>query len=71
MTAKPGDSIWIDSDKVGVAARKGTILEVLEAEYGTRYRVEWDDGHESEIHPVAGTARIESASSGAGSRRKR
>ena len=71
MKVKAGDSISIDSEKAGVAARKGKILEVLEASYGTRYSVRWDDGHESVIHPIAGTARIESAPSRAGGRRKR
>jgi hypothetical protein len=31
------------------------VLEVIEADWGTRYRIRWDDGHESTIHPLAGT----------------
>ena len=34
------------------------ILEVIEASYGIRYRVRWDDDHESTIRPSAGSARI-------------
>jgi hypothetical protein len=57
MIAKVGDRIVIESQKVGTRAREGDILEVIEASYGIRYRVRWDDGHESTIRPAAGTAR--------------
>ncbi len=58
MTARVGDRIVVESEKVGQAAREGEILEVIEASYGVRYRVRWDDGHESTIRPSAGSARI-------------
>ena len=58
MAGKVGDHISIDSDKAGSPPRKGVILEVLEESYGTRYRVSWDDGHETTIHPVPGTVEI-------------
>ncbi len=53
-TAK-GDQIKVDSQKAGEPPRQGTILEVIEHEYGTSYRVAWDDGHESTFRPTAGT----------------
>ena len=40
------------------APREGTVLQVIEASYGTRYRVLWDDGHESTFRPSAGSATI-------------
>jgi hypothetical protein len=58
VVTKVGDRIIIESEKVGLPDREGTILEIIEASYGTRYRVAWDDGHESTIHPAAGSARI-------------
>jgi hypothetical protein len=58
VPVKQRDRIVIDSDKAGQPAREGDILEVIEASYGTRYRVAWDDGHESTIRPAGGTARI-------------
>ena len=58
MSAKVGDRIVIESERVGQHPREGEILEVLESTYGTRYRVRWDDGHESTIRPAAGSARI-------------
>lgn len=58
MTARVEDRIVIESEKVGQAPREGTILEVIEASYGIRYRVRWDDEHESTIRPSAGSARV-------------
>jgi hypothetical protein len=58
MTARVGDRIVVESEKVGQAAREGEILEVIETSYGSRYRVRWEDGHESTIRPSAGSARI-------------
>jgi hypothetical protein len=57
MTAQVGNRIVVESERVGQAAREGVILEVIEASYGVRYRVRWDDGHESTIRPSAGSAR--------------
>jgi hypothetical protein len=57
MVAKAGDRIVVESEKVGQAPREGVILEVMEASYGVRYRVRWDDDHESTIRPSAGSAR--------------
>lgn len=47
MQANVGDRIVVDSEKVGVAAREGEILEVIEADYGTSFRVHWEDGRET------------------------
>ena len=58
MTAKAHDRIVVESQKVGQPAREGKILETIQASYGTRYRVAWDDGHESTFRPSGGTARI-------------
>ena len=57
MSAKVGDRIVIESEKVGLPTREGVILEVIEASYGTRFRVRWDDGTETTIRPSAGSAR--------------
>lgn len=62
MQARIGDRIAIESERVGQAERAGVILEVIEASYGTRFRVRWDDGRESTIRPAAGSARIIAAS---------
>jgi hypothetical protein len=58
MTATIHDRIVVESERVGQPAREGEILEVIEASYGTRYRVAWDDGHESTFRPAVGSATI-------------
>jgi hypothetical protein len=60
MEPRVGDRITVDSEKAGRPAREGIIQEVLEAPYGTRYRIQWDDGHETVVHPTAGTFRVTS-----------
>ena len=65
MTTQTHDRIVVESEKVGQRPREGDVLEVIEASYGTRYRVAWDDGHESTFRPSAGSARIVPATKGA------
>lgn len=58
MDTKVGDRIVVESEKVGKPAREGEILEVMESPTtGTRFRVCWDDGHESTFWPKAGSVR--------------
>jgi hypothetical protein len=64
-TASVGDRIKVDASKVDEPVRTGIVLEVIERDYGTRYRVAWDDGHESTIRPTAGTVHALAASDGA------
>lgn len=70
MAAQIGDRIIVESQKVGVAVRQGEILEVIPHDYGTEYRVRWDDEHESSFRPAAGTARIEPAAGRGGKAKK-
>ncbi len=58
MTVKPGDTITIESERVGQPPRRGEILEVIESPTGTDYRVRWEDGRETAIRPAAGSATI-------------
>lgn len=58
MVAQVGDRIVIQSEKVDVPTRAGEILEVIEHEIHTEFRVRWEDGHESGIRPAAGSYRI-------------
>lgn len=69
MAAQVGDRIKVDSEKAGVPAREGEILEIIEASYGTRYRVRWDDGHESVVQPHGGTVTVSHAQPVSGSNR--
>jgi hypothetical protein len=58
MQAKVGDRIILESEKVGQPDRTGEILEIVDSQLGVNYRVRWDDGHETEFRPKAGSARI-------------
>jgi hypothetical protein len=59
--ANVGERIVLMSKKVGLAERRGEILEVIEHEIRPEFRVRWDDGHETGIRPHAGDYRIEAA----------
>ncbi len=59
MQANVGDRIVMESERVGKRDRTGEILEITESPLGTNYRVRWDDGHESEIRPKAGSAQVQ------------
>ena len=58
MSGKVGDRIVVESETVGAPSREGEILEVIEGEVGVRYRIRWEDGHESVFTPGAGAALI-------------
>jgi hypothetical protein len=58
MTARAGDLIVVESERVAQAARKGVIEEVLQ-ERPARFRVRWEDGHTSSFTPSAGAAKTE------------
>ena len=58
MTAKAGDRIVVESQKVGKAPREGEILDVVASAFGIRYEVRWADGHTSTFSPSGGSVRI-------------
>jgi len=58
MKAHIGDSIVLESERVGQSAHTGVIQDVLQQQ-PPRYRVRWEDGHESIVAPAAGVALIE------------
>jgi hypothetical protein len=58
MTARAGDVIVVESERVTQPLRRGVIEEVLKEE-PPRFRIRWDDGHTSIFAPSAGSARIE------------
>src|SRR3954468_24661712 len=52
--ARPGDLITVHAAGQGRPARKGEILEVLGRPGHERYRVRWDEEHESIFYPADG-----------------
>jgi len=58
--ARKGDLIVVNPQRVGSPSRQGEIIEVIQGDLRVKYRVRWNDGHESLFAPGAGAARIES-----------
>ena len=56
---KTGDRVVAESESTQTAPRSGEILEVMRGEPHPRYRIRWDDGHESIYTPAAGALRAE------------
>lgn len=49
-----GDHVEAETEKVDRPPRRGVIGEVLREEPTPRYRIRWDDGHESVLTPASG-----------------
>ena len=60
QTERPavGDVIVVGGHHVGGERRLGEILEVRGEPGHERYRVRWEDGHESIFHPADGDATV-------------
>ena len=54
MELKAGDHVVVESESTERPPRTGVIEEVLHTGGSVRYRIRWDDGHESIYAPAAG-----------------
>jgi hypothetical protein len=61
-----GDRVVAESESTERRPRSGTIREVVR-ELPPRYRIEWDDGHESIYTPAAGALHAERSSASSAS----
>jgi hypothetical protein len=57
MQLKVGDRVEVESESTERPARRGAIEEVVREAPSPRYRIRWDDGHESIYTPAAGSLR--------------
>jgi hypothetical protein len=57
MTLKAGDRVRAESESTERPPRTGVIEEVVQEDPSPRYRIRWDDGHESIYTPAAGALR--------------
>ena len=64
MSFQVGDRVVAESESTERRSRAGIVREVLREE-PARYRIEWDDGHESIYTPAAGALRAERGRAGA------
>ncbi len=64
MAFEVGDRVVAESESTDRAPRMGTVREVLKGDPSPRYRIEWDDGHESIYTPAAGALHAEREEAG-------
>lgn len=57
MAFAVGTKVVLESESIQRPPRTGTIEEVLREDPNPRYRIRWDDGHESIHVPAAGALR--------------
>jgi len=58
MAFSPGDHVLAESESTERPARRGVIEEVVRGDPHPRYRIRWDDGHESIYTPADGALRL-------------
>jgi Domain of unknown function (DUF1918) len=54
MEFQAGDRVMVESESTESRPRTGVIVEVIHGAPSPRYRISWDDGHESIYTPAAG-----------------
>jgi Domain of unknown function (DUF1918) len=59
MAVKVGKRVVAESESTGRRPRSGVVEEVLKGDPSPRYRIRWDDGHESIYTPASGALRAE------------
>ena len=59
MTLKAGDRVRIEAGSTDRPPRGGVIEEVVRSDPSPRYRIRWDDGHESVYTPASGALQPE------------
>ena len=64
MELKAGERVVVESESTERPPRAGVIEEVLGTQASPRYRIRWDDGHESVYTPAAGALMRLSAKEG-------
>lgn len=57
MEFQAGDRVMVESESTESRPRTGVIVEVIHGALSPRYRISWDDGHESIYTPAAGALR--------------
>jgi hypothetical protein len=58
MQPKVGNRIEVESESTDRPPRRGVIEEVVREAPSPRYRIRWDDGHETIYTPAAGALRV-------------
>jgi hypothetical protein len=59
MAFEAGDRVVAESESTDRRPRPGVVQEVLRGDPSPRYRIRWDDGHETIYAPASGALRAE------------
>jgi hypothetical protein len=59
MAFEVGERVIAEAESTNRQPRPGVVEEVLRDEPSPRYRIRWDDGHESILTPASGALRAE------------
>jgi hypothetical protein len=59
MAFQVGRRVVAESESTNRQPRPGVVEEVLRGDPSPRYRIRWDDGHESILTPASGALRAE------------
>jgi uncharacterized protein DUF1918 len=59
MVFEVGSRVVVESESTSRQPRPGVVEEVLRGDPSPRYRIRWDDGHESVYTPASGALRAE------------
>lgn len=54
MKLEVGEHIKVEAESTERPPRTGVVEEIVSEEPAARYRIRWDDGHESIYAPAAG-----------------
>jgi hypothetical protein len=60
MALEVGKHVVAESESTDRRPHSGVVEEVLRGDPSPRYRIRWDDGHESIYTPASGALRAES-----------
>ena len=59
MAFAVGKRVVAESESTSRQPRRGVVEEVVRGDPTPRYRIKWDDGHESTLTPASGALRAE------------
>lgn len=59
MAFEVGNRVLAEAESTSRQPRPGVVQEVLRGDPSPRYRIRWDDGHESIYTPAGGALRAE------------
>jgi Domain of unknown function (DUF1918) len=59
MAFEVGKRVVAESESTTRGPRRGVVEEVVRGDPSPRYRIRWDDGHESIYTPASGALRAE------------